>query len=330
MADNSRMEYRKLGRTGLKVSELCLGTMTFLWTSDEKTSFDVLSAFRDAGGNFLDTADIYSRWAPGNPGGTAEMVIGKWIKSNNIPRDQVIIATKGRSPMGNAPNDQGASRAHLTKALEDSLIRLQTDYVDLYQIHWPDYDTPHEETLRALDDFVSAGKVRYIGASNYPAWWLMKSLWVSDVRNLVRFESLQPHYNLMHRAEFERELMPLCKDQQFGVIPYSPLAGGFLTGKYRKGQPTPAGSRGEGSERIRQYAESEMGQRVLEKLEAIGQARGKTIAQTALAWLLSNPVITAPIIGANTVQQLHEALGAAGYRLSAEEMRALNDATAWE
>lgn len=202
--------------------------------------------------------------------------------------------------------------------------------MDLYQIHWPDYDTPHEETLRALDDFVSAGKVRYVGASNHPAWWLMKSLWVSDVRNLVRFESLQPHYNLMHRAEFERELMPLCKDQQIGVIPYSPLAGGFLTGKYRKGQPIPAGSRGEGSERIRQYAESEMGQRALEKLEAIGQAHGKTIAQTALAWLLSNPVITAPIIGANNVQQLHEALGAAGYRLSAEEMHALNDATAWE
>jgi len=329
MFDNGAMEYRKLGRTGLKVSELCLGTMTFLWTSDEKTSFDVLSAFREAGGNFLDTADIYSRWAPGNPGGTAEIVIGKWIKANGIPRSQVIIATKGRSPMGDAPNDQGASRAHLTQALEDSLRRLQTDYVDLYQIHWPDYDTPHEETLRALDDFVSAGKVRYVGASNYPAWWLMKSLWVSDVRNLVRFESLQPHYNLMHRAEFERELLPLCRDQQIGVIPYSPLAGGFLTGKYRPGQPFPAGSRGEASERIRRYAESDTGQKVIAKLEEIGQMHGKTIAQTALAWMLSNPVITAPIVGANTVQQLQDLLGAAGYRLSDDELRALNELTAW-
>jgi aryl-alcohol dehydrogenase-like predicted oxidoreductase len=324
------MEHRKLGRTGLRVSALCLGTMTFLWTCDEKTAFDVLSAFRDAGGNFLDTADIYSRWVPGNPGGTAETVIGEWIKANHIPRDQVIIATKARGRMGDGPNDEGASRAHLTKALEDSLRRLQTDYVDLYQIHWPDYETPHEETLRALDDFVSAGKVRYVGASNYPAWWLMKSLWVSDVRNLVRFESLQPHYNLMHRAEFERELMPLCRDQGIGVIPYSPLAGGFLTGKYRPGQPIPAGSRGETNERIRRYIESPAGQKALAALEAIGRAHGKTIAQTALAWLLSNPVITAPIIGANTVSQLQELLGAADYRLSAEEMHTLNETTAWQ
>jgi aryl-alcohol dehydrogenase-like predicted oxidoreductase len=232
--------------------------------------------------------------------------------------------------MGDAPNDQGASRAHLTQALEDSLRRLQTDYVDLYQIHWPDYDTPHEETLRALDDFVSAGKVRYVGASNYPAWWLMKSLWVSDVRNLVRFESLQPHYNLMHRAEFERELLPLCRDQQIGVIPYSPLAGGFLTGKYRPNQPFPPGSRGEASQRIRKYAESDTGQKVINRLEEIGQAHGKTIAQTALAWMLTRPVITAPIIGANTVQQLQDLLGAVGYRLGEDEMRVLNELTAWE
>jgi aryl-alcohol dehydrogenase-like predicted oxidoreductase len=304
--------------------------MNFLWTCDEKTAFDLLSAFRYAGGNFLDTADIYSRWVPGNAGGTAEIVIGKWIKANHIPRDQIIIATKARGRMGDGPNDEGASRAHLTKALEDSLRRLQTDYVDLYQIHWPDYETPHEETLRALDDFVSAGKVRYVGASNYPAWWLMKSLWVSDVRNLVRFESLQPHYNLMHRAEFERELMPLCKDQGIGVIPYSPLAGGFLTGKYRAGQPIPAGSRGETSERIRRYIESPVGQKALAALEAIGRTHEKTIAQTALAWLLSNPVITAPIVGANTVAQLQELLGAADYRLSAEEMQTLNEATAWQ
>lgn len=324
------MEYRRLGRTGLKVSELCLGTMTFLWTSDEQTSFDVLSAFYEAGGNFLDTADIYSRWHPGNAGGTAEIVIGEWLKQSTTPRDKVIIATKGRGVMGDGPNDQGASRVHLMKAIDDSLSRMQTDYIDLYQIHWPDMETPLDETLGALTDAVRAGKVRYIGASNYPAWLLMKSLWVSDVKNLARFESLQPHYNLMHRAEFERESMALCQDQGLGVIPYSPLAGGFLTGKYRRGQPIPANSRGEKNERIQKYAESEQGQKAIDALEAIGKQHGKSVAQTALAWMLSNPVITAPIIGANTVEQLKDGLGAAGYRLSSDEVKLLNDATAWE
>jgi aryl-alcohol dehydrogenase-like predicted oxidoreductase len=319
------MDYRKLGNTGLKVSELCLGTMTFLWTSDEANSFAVLSGFTDAGGNFLDTADVYSRWAPNNPGGTAETVIGKWLKNTSHRREQLIIATKARSPMGNAPNDAGASRAHLMSAVEASLRRMKTDYIDLYQIHWPDEDTPLEETLRALDDMVSNGKVRYIGASNYRAWYLMKSLWVSDVRGYVRFECIQPHYNLMHRAEFERELMDVCKDQRLGVIPYSPLAGGFLTGKYRKGQPIPAGTRGENNERIRKYAESERGQQTVGKLEEIGTAHSKTILQTALAWLLTNPVVTAPIIGANTMEQLNESLGAVGYRLSEDEMIALNN-----
>ena len=323
------MLYTKLGNTGLKVSELCLGTMTFLWTADEQTSFEILSAFTSAGGNFMDTADIYSRWATGNPGGTAELVMGKWLKATNMPRDQVIWATKGRSPMGDGPNEQGASRVHLVKALEDSLRRMQTDYIDLYQIHWPDYDTPHDETLRALDDLVSAGKVRYVGASNYPAWWLMKSLWVSDARNLVRFECLQPHYNLMHRAEFERELLPLCKDQKIGVIPYSPLAGGYLTGKYRQGQPVPGGARGENNVRFQQWMASDSGEKAIGKLEEIGSAHHKSIAQTALAWLLSNQVITAPIIGANTVEQLTDALGAAEYRLSEDEVDALNAITAW-
>jgi aryl-alcohol dehydrogenase-like predicted oxidoreductase len=324
------MEYRRLGRTGLKVSELCLGTMTFLWTSDEQTSFNVLSAFKDAGGNFLDTADIYSRWHPGNTGGTAELVIGKWLKHSSTPRDKVIIATKGRGQMGDGPNDQGASRVHLMKAIDDSLQRMQTDYIDLYQIHWPDEETPLEETLDALTDAVHAGKVRYIGASNYPAWLMMKSLWVSDVKHLARFESVQPHYNLMHRAEFERESMALCQDQKLGVIPYSPLAGGFLTGKYRRDQPIPANSRGEKNERIQKYAESEKGQKAIDALESIGKNHGKTIAQTALAWMLSNPVITSPIIGANTVEQLNDGLGAAGYRLSSDEVKTLNDVTAWE
>ncbi len=321
------MEYRKLGNTGLKVSELCLGTMTFLWSADEPTSLGVLDAFIAAGGNFLDTADVYSRWAPNNPGGTAEATIGTWLKRGGCPRDRVVIATKGRSTMGEGPNDSGASRMHLIAAAEASLRRMQTDYMDLYQIHWPDMETPLDETLRALDDLVTSGKVRYIGASNYQAWYVMKSLWVSDQHNFVRFETLQPHYNLMHRMEFEHELASVCADQHLGVIPYSPLAGGFLTGKYRRGQPVPAGTRGVNEERIQKYAASDRGEAVLNKLDEIGQAHGKTIPQTALAWLLSNPLITAPIIGANSIQQLNESLGACGYRLSQEEMKSLNRAT---
>ncbi len=317
------MEYRRLGNTGLKVSELCLGTMTFQWTADEPTSFAILTEFAAAGGNFIDTADVYSRWAPNNPGGTAETIIGKWLAAGNARRDQMVLATKGRGAMGDGPNDSSASRVHLMNALHASLKRMQTDYIDLYQLHWADLETPVEETLRTLNDMVTAGKVRYIGVSNYPAWFLMKSLWISDARNLVRFESLQPHYNLMHRSEFEQELLPLCVDQKLGVIPYSPLAGGFLTGKYRKGQPVPAGSRGENNERIRKYAESDLGQKTLGALEEIGHAHEKSIGQTALAWLLSIPVITAPIVGASSVKQLQDSLGAVGYRLSADEMKAL-------
>jgi aryl-alcohol dehydrogenase-like predicted oxidoreductase len=323
------MQYRKLGNTGLKVSELCLGTMTFLWTSDEATSFAVLDRFRAAGGNFIDTADIYSRWAPNNPGGTAETVMGKWQRANRVPREQLVYATKGRGAMGDDPNAQGLSRVRLITAVEDSLRRLQTDYIDLYQMHWPDYDTPLDETLRALDDLTRAGKIRYVGASNFPAWYLTKSLWVSDVRSLVRFESIQPHYNLMHRAEFERELMPLVLDQKLAVIPYSPLAGGYLSGKYRKGQAIPKGTRGEGNTRIQQYAESAAGEATLDALAVIGGAHGKTIAQTALAWMLSKPYVTAPIVGASASAQLDEALGAVGYRLSAAEIEQLDAITAW-
>lgn len=321
------MIYKRLGTTGLKVSELCLGTMTFLWTADEGTSLDVLSAYADAGGNFIDTADIYSRWAPGNPGGTAEAVIGKWLKQTGRPRDRFVIATKGRGPMGDGPNEQGASRGHLLRAVEDSLRRLGTDYIDLYQIHWHDPDTRLDETLRVLDDLVRAGKIRYIGTSNTPAWLVMKSLWISDVRRFVRFESVQPHYNLMHRSEFERELLPLCQDQGLGVIPYSPLAGGFLTGKYRKGQPVPEGARGQRSDRIKGYIDSDRGMRALDALDRVATARGKTIGQTALAWLMSNPAVTSPIVGANSLDQLTDALGAAGYRLSDDDMKALDAAS---
>jgi len=319
------VNYRKLGRTGLKVSELGLGTMQFGWTADEATAFAVMDVFVAAGGNFIDTADVYSRWAAGNPGGVSEEIIGRWMKARGN-RGQMVLATKARGQMWDGPNGEGLSRAHLMRACEDSLRRLGADHIDLYQTHWVDEETPIEETLRALDDLVRAGKVRYIGCSNISAWRLAKALWASDRLNLARYDSLQPHYNLAHRAEFERELRPLCQDEGIGVIPYSPLAGGFLTGKYRR-DAVPTSARADG---IQKRYFDERGFAILHALEATAKTRELTIAQTALAWLLSQPVITAPIVGANSVEQLDESLAAAGVRLTGEEMETLNTASAWE
>jgi len=319
------MEYRKLGRTGLKVSPLCLGTMQFGWTADEALSFRILSAALDAGINFIDTADIYSRWVPGNPGGVSETIIGKWLKQAGVPRERVIIATKVRGRMGDGPNDEGLSRAHILQAVEASLRRLGTDYIDLYQTHWPDDDTPIEETLRALDDLVHAGKVRYIGASNYAAWQLMQALWVSDRLGLARFDVLQPHYNLIVRAEFEAELRAVCATYQIGVIPYSPLAGGFLTGKYRRNQPLPDSVRAADLK----DAFTEQNWALLAVMDELARAHDATISQIALAWLLADPVITSPIIGPRTLEQLEDNLGSLRVELAAEEKTALERASAW-
>jgi aryl-alcohol dehydrogenase-like predicted oxidoreductase len=315
------MEYRKLGRTGLKVSVLCLGTMTFRWTSSEEDSLRVLDRFWDDGGNFIDTADIYSRWAEGNSGGVAETIIGHWLQGK--PRDQIVLATKVRGRMWDGPNGEGLSRQHIMAAVEHSLRRLQTDYIDLYQAHWPDWDTPQEETLRAFDDLVHQGKVRYIGASNFKAWYLCKALWLSDKYNLARYECIQPHFHLLNRREVEPELAQLCLEEGIAVIPYSPLAGGFLTGKYTREGGVPEGSRGGGAARWM----TEQGFAVVEALREMGAARGKSIAQMALAWQFSLPFITAPIVGANTVAQLEESLGALGERLTEEEMQRLDDLT---
>lgn len=317
------MEYRKLGRTGLKVSELCLGTMTFRWTSTEAQSLQVLDRAWDAGINFIDTADVYSRWAEGNPGGVAEEIIGRWLKGK--PREQVIIATKVRGRMWDGPNGEGLSRQHIMAAVEGSLRRLNTDYIDLYQTHWPDLDTPLDETLRALDDLVTSGKVRYLGASNHYAWYLTKALWVSDRHGFVRYDSIQPHFNLVHRTEVEPELATLCLSEEIGMIPYSPLAAGFLTGKYTRDH-IPPGSRGESSEGIQRYM-TEQNFALLDALREMGQARGKTVLQMALGWQLTLPFVTSPIIGANTVEQLEESLGAVGLRLSEEEMARLDELT---
>ena len=321
------MEYKSLGQTGLKVSELCLGTMQFGWTADESSSHEILSAAFEAGINFIDTADIYSRWAAGNPGGVSEKIIGKWIKDSGIPRHQIIIATKVRGVMGDGPNDEGLSRTHIMKAVEDSLNRLQTDYIDLYQTHWYDEHTPIEETLSTLNDLVHQGKVRYIGCSNYPAWRLMQALWAADRNNLVRYDTLQPHYSLVHRADFERQLADISRTYSLGVIPYSPLGGGFLTGKYHQKSPSVDSQRAQGVQRYFKKQNWDL----LDKMEAMGTDKGgMSISQIALAWMLADPVITSPIIGPRTLEQLHDNLGAVVTRLSKQEKKSLDDASQWQ
>lgn len=320
------MEYRYLGNSGLLVSELCLGTMQFGWSADEDTSHQILSKAYKAGLNFIDTADVYSRWVEGNPGGVSEGIIGRWIKKSGIPRYELVIATKVRGKMGDGPNEGGLSRVHIMQAVEDSLRRLGTDYIDLYQAHAYEDHPPIDETLRAFDDLVRQGKVRYIGASNFPAWRLMQALWVSQRDNLTSFVSLQPHYHLLNRAEFERELVDVCRTYRIGVIPYSPLAGGFLTGKYREGiEVDSVRSRG-----ARRYFSPENFS-LLKQMEILGREKGGySISQIALAWQLSNPIITSPIIGPRNIEQTEDNLAAAGLRLNNDEMKMLDEATAWK
>jgi aryl-alcohol dehydrogenase-like predicted oxidoreductase len=251
-------------------------------------------------------------------------LIGAWLKTQR--RDQIIIATKVRGLMGSGPNDQGLSRYHIIAACEASLRRLQTDYIDLYQTHYWDEHTPLDETLRALDDLVRAGKVRYLGCSNLPAWHLMEALWTSDKHNLTRYECLQPHYNLVHRAEFEREHRAICLKYGLGVIPYSPIAGGLLSGKYRRGVKVQEGTRGWNL----RHALVEKNFLIIDKLDEIAQARSKTVLQVALAWMMQQPAISSPIIGVNTIEQWHEMEGVIGWRLSEEEVARLNEASKWE
>jgi aryl-alcohol dehydrogenase-like predicted oxidoreductase len=319
------MLMRKLGRTGLRVAALCLGGNTFGWTTDQRASEAVLDAYMEAGGNFIDTADVYSRWAPGNAGGESETVLGIWMKARGNRR-AVVMATKVMGAMGPGPNDTGLSRQHIVEGVEASLRRLQTDYIDLYQAHWDDRDTPLEETLRALDDLVRAGKVRYIGASNYHAWRLTRALWESDRRGYVRYESLQPKYNLVFRDEYERELEPLCLEQGVGVIPYSSLGSGFLSGKYRRGRELPATARAGG---VQKTYMTERGFAVLEAVEKVAAAAGVTPAQVALSWLAHRPGITAPIASATSVAQLKELLGGIELELDGEARAALDRASAW-
>jgi len=318
------MNYRRLGRTGLKVSEICLGTMQWGWTTDEATGHKVMDAFVEAGGTFIDTADIYSIWAKDNPGGVSEEVIGRWLKARGN-RDNLVIATKVRGRMWPGPNGEGLSRAHILRACEDSLRRLQVETIDLYQTHWVDAETPIEETLDALDTLVRQGKVRYIGSSNYPAWRLMESLWASDREGVARYDSIQPHYNLLHRDEYERELQAVCVEYGIGVIPYSPLAGGFLTGKYSRAN-APASERLSG---IRQRYFNEWGWHALDVVQSVAAETNAPVTAVSLAWLLAQPGMTAPIIGANSVEQLQASLAAVDLKLAPEQLTRLSDSTAW-
>jgi aryl-alcohol dehydrogenase-like predicted oxidoreductase len=317
------MKNDSLGSTDLSVSSLCLGTMQFGWTANEGQAFAVMDAFAEAGGNFIDTADVYSSWAPGNPGGVSEEIIGRWLKERGN-RDRIVIATKVRGRMWAGPDGEGLSRAHITRAVEDSLRRLQIETIDLYQCHSPDANTPIEETLSVFRELIDAGKVRYIGASNFTAPQLSEALRVGDERGLPRFSTLQPHHNLVHRAEYEAELATLCEREGVGVIPYSPLAAGFLTGKYRPGQPPPKSAR---AGRTREYMNAP-GFAVLEALDGIAPAHDTTPAAVALAWQMTRPAVAAPIIGANSPEQLADLLPATELTLSAEDIAALERVSA--
>ncbi len=323
-----KMEYRRLGRSGMKVSALCMGTMQFGWTADENESFRVLDIAFERGINFMDTANIYSNWVDGNPGGVSEAIIGKWLRKRKGRREKIILATKVRGSMGDAPNDEGLSRRHIQQAFKKSLTRLGTDYIDLYQLHWPDENTPIEETLRSLDDLIRQGFVRYIGCSNFKAWQLVQALWASDKYNLASFVSIQPRYNLVHRDEYERDLEGVCAQYGIGVIPYSPLAGGYLTGKYRQGEGLPQGSRAETSGRIQTYIADDRSNAVLTGLVQLSKEKESTPSRVALGWLLSRPGVSSAIIGPKTEGQLMDNLACLDVRLASDDLARLDDVSA--
>jgi len=319
------MDYRRLCRSGLKVSCLCLGTMQWGWTTDEPTAWAVMDAFVERGGNFLDTVDFYSHWLPGHRGGESEEIIGRWMQQQGN-RHEMIIATKVYQPMGEHPNDRGLSRQHIIEALDSSLRRLRTDYLDLYLAHAFDAETPIEETLLALDDARRAGKIRYAGASNYPAWRLVEALWKAEVHHTLRFDCLEPHYNLVHRAEFEQHLKTICQQYWIAVLPYSPLANGFLTGKYQRGQVQAVGGARAGS--VQRRYDREEAWRALSAVEQIAHENGSTPAAIAIAWLLAQPGVTAPILGARSVEQLESCLEALTVMLTPEHLARLETASA--
>jgi aryl-alcohol dehydrogenase-like predicted oxidoreductase len=315
------MKTRKLGASGLDVSPICLGGNVFGWTADEPTSFAILEAFVDAGFNFVDTADVYSRWVPGHKGGESETVLGNWFKRSGN-RKKVILATKVGIEL--APEKKGLSKAYILREVEDSLQRLQTDYIDLYQSHKDDETVPLEETLEAYDQLIKQGKVRAIGASNYSAERLAEALKVGKQHGLPRYECLQPNYNLYDRAGYEKDLEGLCSKEGIGVIPYFALASGFLTGKYRSESDLSKGPRGQ---MVKKYLEPR-GFRILAALDEVSAKLHSTPGKVAIAWLIARPSITAPIASATNVEQLKELVDAANLQLDPASIETLNQASA--
>ncbi len=314
------MEKRSLGRSSLKVSPITFGCNVFGWTTDEKTSFALLDAWLDAGFNFLDTADVYSRWHQGNTGGESETIIGNWLQARGN-RDKVVLATKLGIEM--TPGKKGLSKAYMQTAIEDSLRRLRTDYIDLYQSHRDDPETPIEETLSSYAGLIKQGKVREIGASNFSADRLAQSLKLSSEKGLPRYQSLQPQYSLVERAAFEGPLEDLCLAEKIGVIGYYSLASGFLTGKYRSRADMEGRARGPG---VKKYL-NDHGFGVLKALDEVAERYHAKPGQVALAWLIARPSVTAPIASATTLEQLQELVGAANIMLDADAIRTIDAAS---
>ncbi|WP_180898912.1 aldo/keto reductase [Martelella soudanensis] len=316
------MEYRRLGNSGTVVTNLCLGTMTFGDEADEETSFRLMDAYVEAGGNFIDTANVYST-------GISEEIIGRWLKQKPGITKELVIATKARFPMGDGPNRIGLSRKNLAEALDASLVRLGVEQVDLYQLHAFDALTPLEETLRFLDDAVSSGKIAYYGFSNFLGWQLTKAVWIAKSNGFAAPVTLQPQYNLLARG-IEHEIVPACEDAGMGLLPWSPLAGGWLSGKYKRDQmPTGATRLGENPERGMEAYDKHNARSatwaVLDALEEIAGAHNASMAQVALAWLAAQPAVTSVILGARTEAQLADNLGAAELQLSTDELKRLSD-----
>ncbi len=319
------MKIKRLGRTGLKVTEICLGTMTFANQADEATSFEIMDVAYGAGVNFFDTADVYPLGATPEMRGNTEVIVGNWLKERKL-RDKIVLATKCRGEMGDGPNEGGLSRKYIFSAVEASLRRLQTDYIDLFQLHSPDLETPIEETMIALNDLVRQGKIRYIGCSNYPAWQLATALWTSDKLGLARFDSDQPRYNILYR-EIENEILPLCRAHGVGVIVYNPLAGGFLTGRYKPGQDVETGTRfslrNAGKMYQQRYWQDAQFEAVAE-LKQFFTERGKSLTHVALSWVLAQNGITSAIVGASKPEQLKDSLQGVELTLDEEEMTKCN------
>lgn len=317
------MEKRKLGRSELEVTPVCFGGNVFGWTIDEATSFEILDAFVAASGNFIDTADFYSRWVEGNEGGESETILGSWMKQRRN-RDKVIIATKVGLDMG--PKGKGLSRAHILQAIDDSLHRLQTDYIDLYQSHTDDESTPLEETLETYAELIRQGKVRVIGASNYSADRLAKALQISEEHGYPRYESLQPLYNLYDRADYEQDLEPLCIEQEIGVISYFSLASGFLSGKYREEKDLSSSSR---AGFVKKYL-NDRGRQILSAIDEVAKTHNTTPTQISLSWLIARPSITAPIVSATKLEQLNEIIKAVDLKLDSASIQLLDQASAYD